>query len=249
MKALLNRILRTQGYQMVRVEENLFHTQCRFVSKESPVIFDLGANVGQTTERYLEHWPAARLISFEPGDAAFRELTNRFRGNSQVRTEKLAVAETDGQATYYVNQGSTTNSLLPISDQSHHYMAPRKTRNISQTAVPTVSLDSYCQKQNLTQIDILKMDIQGAEEMALRGASQMLAEGRISLIYTEVLFGSLYESQASFDDICRLLRGFGYRLHSLANMTRGTDDLLSYGDAVFLAPDVLAASTEKSTAA
>ena len=238
MKAFVNQLLRKFGYQLVRVHEELFYSQIRLITRPTPVIFDLGANVGQTTERYLEAFPSARLFSFEPGDEAYAQLAHRFDQHPQVRAEKFAVAEQNGRATYYVNAGSTTNSLLPTSNQCHHYMAPQRTRNVCETKVPTISLDSYCQQHAIAQIDILKMDIQGAEELALRGASRLLGEHRISLIYSEVLFGELYESQASFDDLCRLLRGHGYRLHSLDNITRGKDDLLSYGDAIFVAPQL-----------
>ncbi len=53
----------------------------------------------------------------------------------------------------------------------------------------------------------------------------------IDLIYSEVLFAELYESQAGFHDLCRFLSDRDYTLYGLYNLTSGRDSILAWGDA------------------
>ena len=78
------------------------------------------------------------------------------------------------------------------------------------------------------------MDIQGAELLALRGASDLLDRRKIRLIYTEVLFCEQYECQAWFCDLWAHLRSKGYELYGLYDIVRGGGGYVSFGNAIFL---------------
>jgi hypothetical protein len=75
--------------------------------------------------------------------------------------------------------------------------------------------------------------LQGAELKVLRGASDMLSQGRVSMIYSEILIQPTYELQATMEGMLSLLRGHGYALHDLQNLSH-TNATLAQLDAVFL---------------
>ena len=106
-------------------------------------------------------------------------------------------------------------------------------------AIRTVRVDTFCRERGIDRVSVLKLDIQGYEAAALRGAGGMLAAGRIDLVYTEVLFASLYEGQAYFCDLAGALAAHRYELFGIYNV--GPEQwpqrkALGWGDALFLRP-------------
>ncbi len=100
--------------------------------------------------------------------------------------------------------------------------------------VSAETLDTFCAARGITNINVLKLDTQGAEHAILSGATQMLAEQRIELILTEFFFVPHYEGAPLLDSIWALLRGHGYTLYDLDIGARGNDGQARYGDAIFL---------------
>lgn len=251
LKKSLKRLVRSLGFELAKVPPSGFkpHVDAHADQytllgggKAPCTIFDLGANEGKTVARYRGLFPSAEIHCFEPGDEAFAALVQRFAADSAVKPQRLAVSRASGRQQFFMNKFSETNSLLRVSPESERYVDPSMTDNIGAIEVETVSLDDFCRARQITHIDILKMDIQGGELMALEGASRLFANSAISLIYTEILFTSLYENQASFDDLMCFLRGHGYAIFGLYNLNYAKNGVLAWGDALFISPAVERAS-------
>jgi hypothetical protein len=97
-----------------------------------------------------------------------------------------------------------------------------------------VTLDEFCRNKRINCIDILKLDIQGGELRALKGAARLLSERRIRLVYAEVLFVHIYQGQAWFDDLAAFLRSAGYSLFDLYNFVYTESGQVKWGDAIFV---------------
>ena len=206
----------------------------RELLKDSPVeiIADVGANVGDSVLRYRTLFPAATIHAFEPFPDVYRTLAARFASDPRVRPHERAVSDVSGTRRLYVNDVDVTNSLLPLVPSAATW-ARASDRDLDTTVdVRTVTLDAFCEAEGLTRIDLLKMDIQGGEGLALRGAAGLLSRQAVRLIYVEVLFASLYAGQASFCDLTRILDGHGYGLFGLYNLMYGERGL-GWGDAIF----------------
>src|SRR5262249_15029949 len=104
---------------------------------------------------------------------------------------------------------------------------------VTTCTVPVCTIDRFCTDHNIQTIDILKLDIQGAELRALHGASSMLAKQKISLIFSEVLFGPEYEQQSYYHEIAGWLMRFGYHLFRFYELRYNYDRSLDYSDAIF----------------
>jgi len=196
-------------------------------------IFDIGANEGQTTERYSKMFPTATIYSFEPMPEVFTLLERKFHENPQIIVNQLAVSDAVGTADFYLHAYTSNvwNSLLPKAPDSN--IVPE---DVSAIKVPTITIDVFCDRHNINTIDLLKLDIQGGELLALKGALNMLQKGGIKLIYSEVNFSDLYEGQAMFQDIAAYLHDFGYRTYGLYNFYNPNDGPLGWGDAIFFRP-------------
>lgn len=209
-------------------------------------IFDIGANIGQCAQEYTRLFPEATIYSFEPFDDAFTQLTTAFSANRHVRPQKMAISDVPGTKQFHINQADVTNSLLPTASSFAERLGDQTMRTVRTIDVPVTTVDEFCRANSIERIDLLKMDIQGGELMALRGAAGMLARQAVRLVYTEVIFATMYEGQAYFCDLWQELRRHGYVLYNLYSLVSPDAGPLAWGDAIFLSAE-LAAKSARAT--
>jgi FkbM family methyltransferase len=235
-KALIKDSLRRFGLDLsiYRPSSDAFLVKKELLKKcvHPLTIFDIGANEGEITDRYSKMFPTATIYSFEPVPEVFTILERKFHENPQIIVNQLAVSDAVGTADFYLHgyEASGWNSMLPKLPGS---IVPE---DVSAVKVPTITIDGFCDRHNINTIDLLKLDIQGGELRALKGALNMLQKGVIKLIYSEILFCDLYEGQAMFQDIAAYLHDFGYRTYGLYNLYSPNDGALRWGDAIFFRP-------------
>ena len=240
---MLGNLFRSLGYE-IRRKGHGFHAdayadqQSLLSGDEVRVILDVGANVGQTAQRYRTIFPDAMIHSFEPFESTFRTLSENCRGDGRIGPHQLAVADVSGSRKFYFNADSVTNSLLPNSATAARVLPDSLIKPRGSVDVPTTTLDDFCSGHAIDRVNVLKMDIQGGELMALQGARRMLEAKAIDLIYSEVVFVEQYVGQADFHDLCRFLSDRDYTLYGLYNLNFGRDSILAWGDAIFIAPRI-----------
>lgn len=204
-----------------------------------PVVFDVGAHFGNVTEYYLRMWDDVDIYCFEPEAAALAKLRSRFGKDKRVHIEPLALSDKRkvNPVSFFVGgQSGEMSSLLPRPFKGRRYYR-HELRERQEVHVD--SLDEYCEERELNFIHVLKLDVQGAELDVLKGASNHLTEGNISLIYTEILFVSQYQGGPDFYELWRYLRRYGYTLFDLYQLGRSkVSRQLVYGDALFVSPQV-----------
>jgi FkbM family methyltransferase len=226
------------GYQVRRKQppqwgDDAYRDQQRLLEGE-PVrtVLDVGANVGDTVQLYRGMFPAATVHAFEPFAEVQRRLAARFAADPHVRAHQLAVAGAAGTRRLFVNEVDVTNSLLPLNPDAVDWARASPAALDRTVDVEAVTLDRFCAAHAVSRIDLLKMDIQGGEGMALEGAHHLLQTQAIRLIYLEVAFAPLYEGQAYFCDIVRILGGHGYQLFALYHLMHSQRGL-GWCDAIF----------------
>lgn len=201
------------------------------IVENAKTIFDIGANYGDTVENYLALYPESIIHAFEPSPEVFGSLTTRYLSNKNVNCYSFAIAEENKKSTFYTNSNPDTNSLL--KPQKIGLNSDKQTANIGVIEVESISIDLFCISKNINEIDILKMDIQGGELQALKGAKNLLQNKRIKLIYAETYFKKQYENQPLFHDISLYLSQNGYYLQDVYNPIYGKGSI-AWCDAIFL---------------
>lgn len=140
----------------------------------SPVFLDVGANIGLFTFPLLKELPQLRVFAFEPhprNARCFRETVQR-NFFSNVSLEQAALGGADGESFLFVDE----------SDSGGHSILEDNLWNNKQDTdcvkVPLLKLDTFVGQKNLERIDLLKIDVQGAEDEVLRGGMESLRKFR-----------------------------------------------------------------------
>ena len=200
-------------------------------------IVDGGAFVGDLTAAYLATFPIARVWAFEPTPATVAELATRYRGEPRVTVVPAALAAAVGSATLSLNDAAVTNSLLPLDPQLAPYLDyPVSTEGT--VTVPTIDLDTFCSREGIDHLSILKLDVQGAEQAVLSGATRLLTESRIDLVFTEFNIVSVYREQTTSWTLLERLAMFGYQLFDFCHHRWAPTGQLKWGDALFLSSEI-----------
>lgn len=211
------------------------------VVSPSPIVFDVGANEGQTVKTIKVNWPGAVVHAFEPGPDAFAALKRHAGPLEGVTLNNAAVGGAPGTLPLIENSQSEMSSFLPLGRSGWG-------REIRRTPVQVVALDDYCARQGIDRIDVLKIDTQGYELEVFRGAERLMTEGCVRLVYFEVTFNDLYQGLPSLDALWRFLADRHYRLVSFYHM-RYQDRLASWTDALFQRVDPPRAGSHGSSTA
>ena len=173
-------------------------------------ILDVGANVGQSAEELLSHYPDAGIHSCEPVASTFAKLNEkRFKG--KVTCHHLALGSEEGTVEMTVAEGaehSVTNSIGGV----HPSVAGLATRK---EVVQLTMLDTFCLQQAINQVDYLKIDTEGHDLEVLKGATGMLRARRIGVIDVEVGMNATNKFHVPLSEVTRFLEGYGYHLFGL----------------------------------
>lgn len=192
-------------------------------------IFDVGANIGQTFKRARAEFPDATIYSFEPIPDTYQILKATIASvdqSSKAKAYCLACGDKNGTENVYLKQLHSQNSLTPLVN-----------RPLTPDAVPievmVVRLADFVERDGIGHIDILKLDVEGFELSALRGASALLQD-RVSFLVAEVNFSTTDLRQSYFVDVEQFLRPFGFTPVGIYDVHyRDRDGRLDYCDAVF----------------
>lgn len=169
------------------------------VYRERPVIFDVGANVGEWSQGFLSACPMARLYLFEPSEGPQKAI--RSRNLRDTVLIPCAVGKQPGKARLHLSsEVDGTASLYVRGDSCFRHKQYRSVE------VDVITLDEVIQQQNLDFVDFIKMDIEGHELQALEGAHAAFQARRIGALSFE--FGSAnINSRTFFRDLWDFLTG------------------------------------------
>src|SRR6266496_6512124 len=165
------------------------------------VVVDVGANIGIYSE-FLSHCvgPTGLVHSFEPTPDNFRRLSAATRDLSNVRLTQAVVGERSGECKLYVSD------KLNVDHRAY------KADGDSRRAIPIqmVALDDYFKPGQ--HVDLIKMDIQGYELHALRGAQRVLQENPDINLLLEFWPAGLEQAGVGWEELVELLQGVNMNL-------------------------------------
>jgi len=228
----LKKLLRRCGYDLIKVPKvnigaNPFDDMQRFTkSVDEPVIFDVGANVGQSVSRFIKYFPSASMHSFEPSPSTFEKLELHCRTFPRVTAWNYGVGASNTTLTFHENNYSDMSSFLAPSTTSWGKI-------VRKTDAPVVTLDTFAKDHNINFIHILKSDTQGFDYEVFKGASQLMDENRIALIYFEIIFSNMYENLPQFHEVLQYLEEKNFDLVTFYK-SNFQNELVSWTDALFI---------------
>jgi FkbM family methyltransferase len=174
------------------IRERLFREPIR-------IIFDVGANVGQSARELRRRYPEAAIYCFEPDPETFKIL-----------------ASLDIAVCFNVGLGSS-RGVFRFDNREPNSTMRQFQLDRDDEALPMIeidTLDSICTMNNISHIDLLKIDTEG-DLMVLKGASEMLREFRVGIAVAECSVSIDNRFHAHFSEVHCLMEAFGYRLFGI----------------------------------
>jgi FkbM family methyltransferase len=161
-------------------EADILESWCEF-ARNAPIVFDVGANAGIFSLAALAARPSGIVHAFEPTHEIAAQLRQTVQSNhlTALSVHEVAIGRNEGTAYLHFCKGDKGDNdgmnFVTESEESGATMP-----------IPVTTLDAFCNKEKISRIDLLKLDIQGNEAEALLGAQRLLEEGRIGVVFTEL---------------------------------------------------------------
>ena len=192
-------------------------------------VFDVGANVGQTTLATKERFAGAVVHAFEPVKATYLSLEQNVAHLAGVTCHRLALSDSVGVAAMTSETNSQLNRFVDAATASSPSSAVEE--------VATETVDHFCHTLQIQCIDILKVDAEGADLLVLDGAKAMLRSGQIAFVLVEVGFKAGDSGHVPFLEIHEFLRSAGLGIYGLYDYYHIEDGRqLLFANALFISP-------------
>ncbi len=197
-------------------------------------VIHIGAHEGREAAKYT-HMGIKRALFIEANPEVYRRLEGSLSDYPGSTAIHCAVGDTNGTATLHVTSMDQSSSILPL--MRHRDIYP----DIVESAIVTVpmrTIDSLLVEHKVDDhvFNVMNIDIQGAELLALRGSEQTLRY--IDAINTEVNYDELYEGCARIEEIDSFLADRGF-----TRVATTTPFHPSWGDALYVRKPVITMST------
>ena len=226
-RTLVKEMLLKRGVALSRppgqfnVEEHRLR-RARALGLDVRVAVDGGAASGDWTRQLKAIYPNARVLCIEPRDDAQAALRATAAELPGVQVAQTLISATEGEVPFHQNREQS--SILP--DASAAGAA-------GGVPTPTTTLDALVAKLGLPDPDLIKLDLQGAELMALEGAARCLRSAQAVLL--EVSFIPFLAGIPLVADVVPFMSARGFRVYDIVALWhRPMDGALAQGDVLFV---------------
>ncbi|MFD1552694.1 hypothetical protein DNU06_08985 [Putridiphycobacter roseus] len=189
-----------QVYLMGIYEKNTFRQLSKYV-KTTDTFVDVGANIGTYTLGLSSLIKKGRIISFEPNPRALVYLEENIKMNQieNITVNAVGLSNKDETLTLYTPH-LTGASIHKFKDSDQ------------QETISLTTLDSYCKKNNINNIDILKIDIEGHEFKCLQGAVNIIKKSKNMILIVEIDDNCL-KANISKEDLFEFIQNMGFNAY------------------------------------
>lgn len=226
----INKILRHLGFELFRYypemkQKTFDEIYKEILGEENLVIFDVGANQGQSIFRFDKLFNSKEIYSFEPIEFEYLKMRDKYQNNKFIKINNYALGEKIEKKSFFINEYTGSSSFYDTRKDTEWCKLRSKQFNINpkhftkeKKMVDIDTIDNFCQSNEIGKIDILKIDTQGYEDKVLLGASNMINNKRIKFIEFEIIFSDIYSKTLSIGLIENII-GKNFRL--FANDNKG----------------------------
>jgi FkbM family methyltransferase len=180
----------------------------------APVILEAGSFHGETALEMIKRWPRATVYSFEPVPELLAIVKQNTAPFPNIHPSALALSDRVGTAVFHLattadkpHEALGSGSLLESSHHREGFPAIEFAKDIT---VSTTTIDAWAKASGVPRLDLLWLDIQGAEFPVLKNATTLLKTVRV--VITEVEFLEMYKGQALFAEMKPWFEAQGFAL-------------------------------------
>ncbi len=179
------------------VEQNGEATLMARLRPFSPaVVIDVGANIGDWSLAAYQALPDARIHAFEIADRTADILRKNTAGcTDRLVINQVGLGRQEGEITLYLSPQNDT-AASTVREAADFAMADQGLTELLEIKARMITGDSYLRQAGITHVDLLKIDVEGAEFHVLHGFAQAFAAGTIDIVQFE--YGKLNLSTREF---------------------------------------------------
>ena len=134
-------------------------------------------------------------------------LNNFALGDKTEEKDFNITAKTDNSSFNKINLGT---DWLKLRSKQHNTSEEGYVTSVQKVNV--IKLDDYCKDNNISAIDLVKIDTQGYEDKVLEGSLNSIKQNKIKAIVTEIMFDNVYDKYFSFSDIEKFIIPYNFRM-------------------------------------
>ncbi len=219
----------------------LFHNKHEIIKKylnKASTILEIGSHLGTDTVNFRKNFPSAEIICFEP-DPRSREIFKKYHANIRVKLFPYAVSNKNQETEFYqafskdteqhtlkkyswINPDDILKNELSRCGASSLKKGHDAVANAKQIKIKSIRLDDWAIENKISHIDLLWMDVQGAEKEVIEGAENLLKNTKY--IWTE--YGEIdYEGAMNWKETKKKL-GKNFKLVNYESFFRNKGDML-----------------------
>ncbi|MDB5122986.1 MAG: hypothetical protein JWP94_1115 [Mucilaginibacter sp.] len=205
----------------------------KWLPKNNPITFlDIGASIGSFSACICGEYKIKRGILVEPVSRLIPVLEKAFPDKETFRVINAAVSNAVSEADFYYNEDADfVSSLLRIDNRGEAF-ASFNFQDPVLTKTQTLTLDHIAGEEKLLNIDLIKIDVQGAEHLVLQGGINTLKITK--LVFTEFSYRQLYENSSTFFDLYKFFYENNFILAHIRSGYASQNGELLQGDALFV---------------
>ena len=196
------------------------------VLEDVKVVLDIGSRWGEDSQKLQRLFPNAEIYAFEctpfsiklwkkdeknKGIHLIEKAVSNYTGDISFNTNDLNLCQTPH---LFGNQGA--NSIYKMNPDCEEDIHEKFIQH--QITVPCITIQDWAKENGIKEIDVVWIDIQGAELMAFQGMGDLLST--VKVIHAEVEFAPMYIGQPLFNDINRFLRLYGFDFINFENVSK-----------------------------
>lgn len=175
------------------------------IVKPGMTVLDIGGHIGYYTRFFSKLVGSNGMVYvFEPTKINFSLLQSNTKQLNNVKLVNKAVGESNGQISFYQTFSNTgSHSLLEPGVKSEKIL------------VDCVTLDQFILDNNITNVDVIKIDVEGAEPLVLKGAEELIKKSKNIAIIMELIHDNLVKSGYTPETYFQYLQNLGLNIYSI----------------------------------
>ena len=159
------------------------------LGKEISTVFDVGANVGTTARLFARRFSQAQVFAFEPVPTTYKTLLENTKDIETIKCFNIGFGDKLETKDIYIFRNSEVSTVVRNSPYAVKIL---RSEPLSSASISLQRLDDFTVKNNVEQVQVLKIDTEGFDLQVIKGAHHLLERNAVTFLYCE--FNDLFPS-------------------------------------------------------